>query len=158
MAQINGLEKNNLENYCQCEHVFINADSSSESNGNFIILKTGQQMAFNKSIIKGSCWDYVNEVYSRSGFSKSKETIFSSRKNGPFAPSNLVKPGDWIYHINHQFNNGEHSAIFICWKDFAKRIGITLSYAGMNRNTPGKFGEYQLNNIYSIFRPKNNFK
>lgn len=106
------------------------------------------------SIIKGSCWDFVNEVYHRSGFANSKETVFTSVKKGPFAESSIVQPGDWIYHVNHQFNNTEHSAIFICWKDFEKRIAVTLSYAGMNRNSPAKFGEYHLDHIYSIFRPK----
>jgi len=159
MAQTNRSEKISLDNYCQCEHIFTNADTSSESNGGFRILKTGYQMALvDKSIIKGSCWDFVNAVYNRSGFTGSKATVFKSTKKGPYAPSSLVQPGDWIYHINHQFNNGEHSAIFICWKDYAKRIGITLSYIGMNRNAPGKFDEYILDNIYSIFRPENNIK
>ena len=158
MAQLNKTEKNSLDNYCQCENVFINADTSSKNKESYTILKTGYQMALiDKTIIRGSCWDFVNEVYRRSGFADSKERIFNSRKKGPFAPSNLVQSGDWIYHINHQFNNSEHSAIFICWKDFAKRIAVTLSYAGMNRNTPASFGEYQLNNIYSIFRPMNIF-
>jgi len=159
IAQINKPNISSLENYCQCEHVFINADTSSENKGGFKVLKTGYKMALvDMSIVQGSCWDFVNEVYHRSGFGDAKETIFRSRKKGPFAASSLVKPGDWIYHINHQFNNSEHSAIFVCWKDFANKIAVTLSYAGMNKKTPGKFGEYQLNNIYSIFRPKNNLK
>ena len=157
MAQKSNAKKSSLDNYCQCEHVFSNSDTSNTNKGGLKILQTGHQMALiDMSIIKGSCWDFVNAVYNRSGFANAKQTIFSSRKNGPFAASSLVKPGDWIYHINHQFNNGEHSAIFVCWKDFAKRIAITLSYVGMNRNAPGHFGEYQLDNIYSIFRPKNN--
>ena len=157
MAQINIHNKSSLDNYCQCEHVFLNSDTSTANKGGLKILQTGHQMALiDMKVIKGSCWDFVNAVYNRSGFANAKQTIFSSKKNGPFAASSLVKPGDWIYHINHQFNNGEHSAIFVCWKDFAKRIAITLSYVGMNRNAPGHFGEYQLDNIYSIFRPKNN--
>jgi len=157
MAQKNIAQKSSLDNYCQCEHVFLNNDTSTTNKGGLKILQTGYQMALiDMSIIKGSCWDFVNVVYNRSGFANAKQTIFSSQKKGPYAASSMVKPGDWIYHINHQFNNGEHSAIFICWKDFAKRIAITLSYVGMNRNAPGHFGEYHLDNIYSIFRPKNN--
>jgi hypothetical protein len=157
IAQKNIAQKSSLDNYCECEHVFLNKDTSTTNKGGLKILQTGYQMALiDMSIIKGSCWDFVNAVYNRSGFANAKQTIFSSQKKGPYAASSMVKPGDWIYHINHQFNNGEHSAIFICWKDFAKRIAITLSYVGMNRYAPGHFGEYHLDNIYSIFRPKNN--
>ena len=38
--------------------------------------------------------------------------------------------------------------------NFEKKIAITLSYAGGNKNLPGHYGEYHLDNIYSIFRPK----
>jgi len=154
-AQVKTPKKSSVDNYCQCEKTYINADTAKEDNGGFKILKIGYQMALiDMSIIKGSCWDFVNEVYHRSGFADAKETIFRSHKKGSFAPSSMVQSGDWIYHINHQFNNSEHSAIFICWKDFEKKIAITLSYAGGNKNLPGHYGEYHLDNIYSIFRPK----
>jgi hypothetical protein len=155
-GQMSRSDLQSLNSYCDCEQTFLHSDTSTEQQGGFKILKTGYQMAMvNKTIIRGSCWDFVNEVYNRSGFATAKKTVFSSRKGGPYAASTLVQPGDWIYHVNHQYNNIEHSAIFICWKDFSKRIGITLSYAGGNRSVPAKFGEYQLNNIYSIFRAPN---
>lgn len=136
--------------YCDCE-------TSPATTNNLLgqkILNLGYEIALlKKEVIKGSCWDFVNEVYKRAGASETMETIFKSRQSGPFAAAQLVQPGDWIYHINHQYNNIEHSAIFICWKDFKKRIAITLSYSGMNRNVPAKYGEYELNSIYNIFRP-----
>lgn len=147
-------EQISFDRYCDCESVFIKADTSSQKMGGYDIIRTGYKMALvDKSIVRGSCWDFVNEVMRRSGYAHSQETVFKSKKTGPFAPSTTVQPGDWIYHINHQWKNVEHSAIFICWKDFAKRIAITLSYEGMNRNAPAKFGEYELNNIYNIIRP-----
>jgi hypothetical protein len=153
-SQVSNAELKSLNSYCECEHVFTNNEDSGSSFLGQKILQTGYEMALiNKTIVRGSCWNFVNEVYQRNGFALTKKTIFKSQKSGPFAPSAMVKPGDWIYHINHQFNNIEHSAIFICWKDFAKRIGITLSYAGMNKAVTAKFGEYNLNSIYSIFRP-----
>ena len=119
------------------------------------ILETGHKIAIiDKDIIKGSCWDFVNEVYRRAGFKETKKTVFRSKKSGPYAPVDMVKPGDWIYHINHNYKNNEHSAIFVRWKDYEKKIGITLSYAGMNKSVPGKYGEYNLKSIYSIFRPE----
>ena len=153
-AQENYTEDESTRNYCQCDENFFSSDTSSLYSHGTKVLETGFKMALlEKTIVKGSCWDYINEVYRRSGFGNTKETIFRSKKSGPYAAAQLVQPGDWVYHVNHQYNNVEHSAIFICWKDFKKRIAITLSYAGMNRNLPGKYGEYQLNSIYSIFRP-----
>ena len=155
LAQIKTTPQSSYENYCQCEHVFNISDTNNTTLGQTKILKTGFEMAIlNMNIIKGSCWDYVNEVYKRSGIIENKETIYNSKKRGPYAPQEIIKPGDWIYHINHQLNNGEHSAIFICWKDYKKKIAITLSYAGMNRKLPGYYNEYKLDKIYTIFRPK----
>jgi hypothetical protein len=138
-----------------CETKSYASDSTYMPTPNERVLETGRWMAtVTKTNVKGSCWDYINEVYCMSGVSPKKETVFKSAKKGPYAPVKLVKPGDWIYHINHQFRGGEHSAIFVCWKDYDKRIAITLSHPGMNRNTTGKYGEYDLRSIYAIFRPK----
>ena len=138
------------KHYCDCE-------TSPTSTANLLgqkVLDLGYEIALiKKEVIKGSCWDFVNEVYKRAGAAETMATIYKSKLSGPFAAAQLVQPGDWIYHINHQFNNIEHSAIFICWKDYKKRIAITLSYSGMNRNVPAKYGEYELNSIYNIFRP-----
>ena len=41
----------------------------------------------------------------------------------------------------------------ICWKDFDKKLAITLSYAGMKRSVPASYGTYDLSNIFGIFRP-----
>ncbi len=153
-AQENYTEDESTRNYCQCDENFFSSDTNSLYSPGVRVLETGFKMALlEKTIIKGSCWDYINEVYRRSGFADQKGTVFRSKKSGPYAAAQLVQPGDWVYHVNHQYNNIEHSAIFVCWKDFKKRIAITLSYAGMNRSLPGKYGEYQLNSIYSIFRP-----
>lgn len=117
------------------------------------ILAVAQKMAIiDKSVVKGSCWDFINEVYSRAGTESNKKTIYRSKKSGPYANPSMVQPGDWIYHVNYEFRNIDHSAIFVCWKDFEKKIAITLSYAGMNRNQPAKYGTYNLKGIYSIFR------
>jgi hypothetical protein len=138
------------KHYCDCE---TNPSTSTTLLGQKI-LDLGYEIALiKKEVIKGSCWDFVNEVYKRAGASETMATIYKSKLSGPFASAQLVQPGDWVYHINHQFNNIEHSAIFICWKDFKKSIAITLSYSGMNRNVPAKYGEYQLTSIYNIFRP-----
>lgn len=153
---INGFSQTNksLDNYCICQ----NQDSSSYFNKDNLasgrVLDIGMNMALiSKSIIIGSCWEFVNEVYKRAGVALTKKTIFKSRLNGPYANPKLLEPGDWIYHINKSYNNIEHSAIFICWKDFKNKIAITLSYAGMKRSVPASYGAYDISKIFAIFRP-----
>jgi len=153
-AQINKQLEKSSTNYCLCQNqdttnIIINENTASNR-----ILDIGMNIALiSKTIIIGSCWDFVNEVYKRAGVSSAKKTIFKSKLKGPYANPNLVKPGDWVYHINKSYNNIEHSAIFVCWKDFDKKLAITLSYAGMKRSVPASYGTYDLSNIFAIFRP-----
>jgi len=117
------------------------------------ILATGRKMALdNKTIIKGSCWNWVNEVFNRSGFEKSKQIIFKSKKSGPYVDQNLIQPGDWLYYINYSYHMVEHSGIFVYWKDFDKKLGVILSYGGRNRKEPGRYLTYDLKSVYYITR------
>jgi hypothetical protein len=139
---------------CGCDTTAV-IDSSGTITPGKIILETGMKMAVvMKNIVQGSCWDFVNEVFNRSEVAGNKKVVYKSKKSGPYAQADAVQPGDWIYHVNHQFNNIEHSAIFVCWKDVKRRIAITLSYAGMNKKVPAKYGEYNISSIYAIFRPQ----
>jgi hypothetical protein len=117
------------------------------------ILSTGRSMALDeKTIITGSCWNWVNEVYKRAGFSQDKKVVFKSEKSGPFADVNQIMPGDWLYYINHSYHGIEHSGIFIYWKDFEHKIGVILSYPGRNRKEPGRYLAYDLKSVYYITR------
>ncbi len=119
-----------------------------------LILQTAYKFSYmDKKVIQGSCWDYANAIYSKlnSDYFK-KHDIFFSKKAGPYAPISMLQPGDWIYHVNHQFYGVEHSAIFICWKDYEEGIAITLSYMGMNKWKTAEFGEFDLKSVYAIFR------
>ena len=121
------------------------------------VISEGHRMAIkNRSIVKGSCWDFVDRVFNSSGFNRTnRENIYKSKKGTKFSKFEILQPGDWVYHVNYSFHNVGHSAIFICWKDFNRRIAITLSYAGQNKSVPGKYGLYDLSGIYNIKRPKN---
>lgn len=154
-SQTNKQLDKSSNNFCLCQNQDTSNYVVTENIGSNRVLEIGMDMAlFSKTIILGSCWDFVNEVYKRAGVTASKKTIFKSKLKGPYANQNLVKPGDWVYHINKSYNNIEHSAIFICWKDFKNKIAITLSYAGMNRSVPANYGTYDLSNIFAIFRPE----
>lgn len=124
-----------------------------------VVMQTAYRLSYvNKKVIPGSCWDYVNEIYTMiSTGDFRKNDVFSSKKSGPYAPLSMLQPGDWIYHVNYQFYEIEHSAIFICWKDYEKGIAITLSYIGMNKWQTAKFGEYDLKSVYAVFRMQDEY-
>ena len=131
----------------------INCSNLISSEG-LKVIKTGHFMSIIKNeIIKGSCWDFVNKVYNNSGFPSSKrKTIYKGKKNESSVDLTKLQSGDWIYHVNYSYHNVSHSAIFICWKDFDKKIGITLSYVGQNRLKPGRYGTFDLSGVYNIIR------
>ena len=140
---------------CGCGTSFNKAEKSDQIEG-LKVLEKGYQIAYvNKEIITGSCWDFVNAVYNRTGKEYQKTTVYSTKKaEKKYADKKMLKPGDWIYHINYDYSGVEHSAIFVCWKDFEQGKAVTLSYAGQNRKQAGRFGVYNLNGVYSIFRLK----
>lgn len=121
------------------------------------ILKTGRYMALtSKEIVRGSCWDYINTVYHRAGYPQAKRHyVLKGKKNsGPYAKPNTIQPGDWLYYINHSYNNVEHSGIFVRWVDKKKRIASILSYGGESRKKPGRYRDYDLSHVYTIIRAK----
>jgi hypothetical protein len=120
------------------------------------VLNTGYDICTNKKkIIVGSCWTFVNEVYNLAGFPDTKRSvIFRGNYSGPYADSRLLQPGDWVYHVNYSYREVEHSAIFVCWKNYEKRIAIMLGYVGQNRSSVGYYGEFDMRSVYYITRPK----
>jgi hypothetical protein len=139
---------------CGCDTTAV-IDSTGKASPGQIILETGMKMAMSmEKVVYGSCWNFVNAVFNRSEIAGNKKVVFKSKKSGPYAQADAVQPGDWIYHVNYQYKNIDHSAIFVCWKDVERRIAITLSYAGMNRKSPARYAEYDLRSIYAIFRPQ----
>lgn len=121
------------------------------------ILHVGKIMALkDKEIIRGGCWDYIDTIYSRSGYTRGKRKyIYKTNKNSPpYAPLNLIKPGDWLYYINHSYGKVEHSGIFVRWHNKSKAQAVILSYGGERRNEPGRYLIYNIKNTYTILRAK----
>ena len=142
-----------IRNFCGCESIESVKQCADCFKSSGPVLRAGYDMSFvSKTIVKGSCWGFVNAVYKKAGVEK--ETIFTSKEGGPYAKADLLKPGDWIYHVNYSFRNVGHSAIFVCWKDKSKKQAITMSYVGMNRAVPGRLDVADLKGVYSIFRAK----
>ncbi|MBN1252491.1 MAG: hypothetical protein JXR51_12695 [Bacteroidales bacterium] len=120
------------------------------------ILEEGRKMALiDKVILPGSCWNWINTAYNNAGYTNSngkRKTIFKSKKNGPYVKTELIEPGDWLYYINHSYNDIEHSGIFVYWVDYKKKIGMILSYGGESRKQPGRYLPYDLTHVYNIIR------
>ena len=140
---------NELEDCC-CMH----DDCSFPTNecGNKIVQK-GMELVMNDYKISGSCWTFVNKLYDLAGVgSSNRQVIYKAKKGSLIQDPSLIQPGDWIYHINYSFHNVEHSAVFICWKDYDKKLALTLSHVGQNKHASGKYGVYDLKGVYHIMR------
>ena len=129
------------------------AEQNATPNGRKI-LQVGRQMTLvNQKIIRGGCWDYANAVYNRAGYRKNRQTVFKgTKKKGPYADIHLIQSGDFLYYVNHSYNDIEHSAIFVDWVDYKTKTALMLSYAGERRKTPARYKNYDLSNVYRIIR------
>lgn len=119
------------------------------------ILATSEAMIEKREVVVGACWDYINTVYNRAGYSKKERvTIYKSKLKGPYASADLVLPGDWLYFVNHSYHGIEHSAIFVRWTNKEKKEALMVTYAGQKKKKPATYQKYVLTNIYNIIRPK----
>ena len=78
--------------------------------------------------------------------------MHKGKKSGPYVKSSQIEAGDWLYYINHSYNDVEHSGIFVYWVDYKKKIGMILSYGGERRKMPGRYLPYDLTHVYNIIR------
>jgi hypothetical protein len=114
------------------------------------ILDTTRAMLHDQTVVRGSCYSWTNAVYRRAG--GRKQVAFHRNGRDPFADATLLRPGDWVFFINHSYGDVTHSAIFVAWINENTREALMVSYAGGNRNSPGRFGEYTLTNVYQLVR------
>lgn len=123
-----------------------------------VVLATGMRMVFTDHIaLVGSCWDFVNAVYNAAGYPQNRRhTVFrsppGSRQSGPFANLALLRPGDWVMHINYEFGGIEHSGIFVRWLDRTRNLALMLDYVGMHRRATGKLSQHNLARVFAILR------
>jgi hypothetical protein len=119
------------------------------------ILLSAREMIEKNVIVLGSCWDYIDEIYNRAQYADNKRlTTFRSKLEGPYVDDVLIQEGDWLYFMNHSYNNVEHSSIFVAWTDFASKEALMISYAGGNQSKPARYKIYDLSSVYNIMRPK----
>ncbi len=139
--------------------IFSFAGSSFATTPGEKILEVGEKMVRQAEIVRGSCWDFINKVYQKAGFSaKDRITIFKGEKKKKHLKDiSKIQKGDWLYFINHSFNDSEHSGIFIEWVDKKKKKAKILSYGGQNLKKPGRYKTYELSSVYNIIRPREKF-
>jgi hypothetical protein len=119
------------------------------------ILQTGRMMVQDQIVVVGSCWDFIESVYTHAGYTGKKITTpFASVLAGPFADISTIQPGDWLYFINHSYGDVEHSGVFLLWTDLLQKQALILSYVGGNNVVPGRYSTYDLSNVYNIMRPE----
>ena len=143
-------------NYDNVDSQYLPLLSSAETQSSLAareVISMARQMTLNeRAIIKGGCWDYLNAVFNRAGVTR--DTIHKGTYGqGPYARSDEIEVGDWLYYINHGYNRVEHSGLFVGWVDESAKQALILSYAGENRREPARYRVYDLSNVYQIMRP-----
>lgn len=137
--------------------VLLEAESKASPDGRRV-LETGREMALvNRDIIHGSCWDYASAIFDRAGYPYrgKREVVINSKNGDPLAINfNAIQPGDFLSYVNHSYNNIKHSAIFVDWIDFDRKIALMLSYAGQNRKEPARYKPYDLSDVYYVARAR----
>jgi hypothetical protein len=132
------------------ERDYLVAAEQNASGGARRVLSTARTLIDDGVVIRGTCYTWLNAVYTRAGGRRS--TAFNGSRRGPYANTSLLRPGDWIHFINHSYGGVTHSAIFVAWIDEESKRAITVSYPGERRNEPGRFKEYELTSVYRIDR------
>ncbi|MCI5121890.1 MAG: hypothetical protein D3908_12000 [Candidatus Electrothrix sp. AUS4] len=120
------------------------------------VLQIGREMSLKrKEVVQGGCWNYVDTVYNRAGYSEQKRQVVfqGGRETELYADREMIRPGDWLFYINHDYREARHSAIFIDWLDYEQQIGLMLSYGGEGRGVPARYSAYDLRQVYNIIRP-----
>jgi len=119
------------------------------------VLRTAHRMVLHGDIVRGSCWDYLDVAFTRAGYPHNKRQImYHKPKAGPYVGIQHIQPGDWLYFVNHSYGNIEHSGLFVGWINRRHKQGLILSYAGEQRNKPGRYRPYDLSSVYHIMRAK----
>lgn len=120
------------------------------------VLATGRRLVWvEKKLYRSNCYVFVDAVYTEAGYPKARrKTVFRGGAYGPYADVDMLRPGDWVMHINHEFHGVGHSSIFVTWIDKESKLAMTLDHAGLYRVRPGKYREHRLSSVFCVIRPE----
>lgn len=121
------------------------------------VILTARGMMRRGEVIQGSCYRYISEVYDRAGHSgwRNRRTVYQGNRNGPYASLDLVRPGDWLYIVNHPDRTpvGTHSVLFVGWQDRARGEAHVIEHSGWGAPSAGQERTYNISRTYRITRP-----
>lgn len=125
--------------------------------GRHVILTARGMMARNETV-RGSCYRYLSEVFARAGHEgwRTRTIVHSSRREGPYANLDLIRPGDWLYIVNHPETTpmGTHSVLFVGWEDRASGYARVIEHSGWYAGpSAGQERGYDVSRTYRIVRP-----
>ena len=140
--------------YLKYQQFILQSEAKATASGRKV-MQTIRHMVERKVVIRGACWDYLDAAFSQAGYPRDKRKIIHKgrKSRGPYASAAKIRPGDWLYYINHSYHNIEHSGLFIGWTNYKKRLGLIMSYAGEGRAEPARYKVYDLSHVYHIMRP-----
>ena len=133
--------------------LLLQAEQSTSGKTRNVLYEARRATLDHGTVVRGSCWDYLDHIFTKAGVPRIlRQTAYQSKKSGPYAAPNQIRAGDWLYYINYDYHNIEHSGLFIGWTDYAKKQALVLSYAGSGRNEAARYKIYDLSGVYQITR------
>jgi hypothetical protein len=114
------------------------------------VLDAAHAMIVGGAVVRGSCYTWLRAVYARA--TGAHRVVYVGRPRPRFTRFELLRPGDWVFFINHSYGNNTHSAMFVGWVDPRAHVALMASYVGGNRTAPGRFSTYSLTNVYQVVR------
>lgn len=124
--------------------------------GRHVIL-TARGMMARGDTVRGSCYRYLSEVFARAGHDswRTRSIVHASEREGPYADLDRIRPGDWLYIVNHPETTpmGTHSVLFLGWDDRAHGYARVLQHSGGGSESAGEERTYDVSRTYRIVRP-----
>lgn len=121
------------------------------------VVATARAMIAGREAINGSCHRYLTEVFERAGHGgwRTRRVVYQEGRNGPYADLDLIRPGDWLYIVNHPHRDpvGTHSVLFVGWQDRAAGYAHVIEHPGWGAATTGRERTYDVSRTYRITRP-----
>lgn len=121
------------------------------------VIAVARRMIADGVAINGSCHRYLTEVYTRAGHShwRTRRVVYREGRNGPYADLGLLRPGDWLYIVNHPNRDpvGTHSVLFVGWSDRARGYARVIEHPGWGAATTGRERTYDVSRTYRVTRP-----
>lgn len=118
---------------------------------------TARRMIASGELIRGSCYRYLSEVYGRAGHRswRKRRIVYREGRDGPYADLGLIRPGDWLYIVNHPNSTpvGTHSVMFVRWEDRARGWARVISHPGWGAPSAGRERTYDVSRTYRVIRP-----